>query len=234
MGEEIELAAKTSAEVVTALTEASGALGPPQEFWGAITSGIHYRFYPRVIKQAQAAAEKIRDSGLPPRAYSEIPDMLLKAILEASSLETDENLQACWANLLANTLIEGAAHVDRAFPEILKQLEPIEAATLESLAERGQRTWLRGSRPRRERDTGAERVPDLQLLPRELKLLGITWSGLDNLVRLEILRYTHEMPNTPQNIADHMATTTGGTFTDFGWAFVQACRAPQAPGLDTT
>jgi hypothetical protein len=67
MGEEIELAAKASAEALTALTEASGALGPPREFWGAITAGMHYRFYPKIVSQAIAAAEKIKKSGLPPK-----------------------------------------------------------------------------------------------------------------------------------------------------------------------
>jgi hypothetical protein len=74
------LAAKSSAEVITALTDASGALGLSQEFWGAITSGIHYRFYPRVLKQAMAAAAKIEQSGLPRRAYAAIPDRLLRAV----------------------------------------------------------------------------------------------------------------------------------------------------------
>jgi hypothetical protein len=70
VGEEIELLAKAAGETVTALAEASGALGPPHEFWAAVASGIHYRFQPRLVKQAMAVARKIKASGLPVRAYS--------------------------------------------------------------------------------------------------------------------------------------------------------------------
>jgi hypothetical protein len=58
MGEEIELAAKATGAVVEALAEKSGALKPARAYAEAITSGIHYHFYPRVVKQAMAAEDQ--------------------------------------------------------------------------------------------------------------------------------------------------------------------------------
>ncbi|HWW90436.1 MAG TPA: hypothetical protein VNY35_06635 [Solirubrobacteraceae bacterium] len=191
MGEEIELAAKSSAEVITALTEASGALGPSQEFWGALTNGIHYHFYPRVVKQAMAAAEKIEQSGLPRRAYSGIQDRLLRAILEGGSLENDEGMQARWANLLANALTESPAEVHVAFPGILSDLTPGEAAFLDALPAPAGTIKLR--------DDEAD------------------FLALANLTRLQLVDYKQGFPLNRVEVL----------CTPMGWAFLQACRAPQ-------
>jgi hypothetical protein len=220
MGEEIELAAKTSAEVLTALTEASGALGPPQEFWGAITNGIHYRFYPRVVKQAMAAAEKIERSGLPRRAYSEIPDRLLKAILEGGSLEDDERMQDRWANLLANAMAESSAKVRAAFPRMLSDLEPYDATTLDRVAEIA--------------TTESERTLALKD--------GVDLPVVENLARLELVRYNDAdvrvkasleamLPEPPVQVSPVPSVEIAPT--GLGQAFVQACQAPQPPSSDT-
>jgi hypothetical protein len=54
MGDEIELAAKTSGEVVAALAEESGALAVPQEYASYIAARIHLRHYPALIERAMA------------------------------------------------------------------------------------------------------------------------------------------------------------------------------------
>lgn len=208
MSEEIELAAKTSAEVVAALADASGALGPPQELWGAITSGLHYRFYPRLIKQALMAAEKIRASGLPRSAYGAVPDRLLKGILEGGSLEEDESMQERWANLLANALTTGSPEVRRAFPTILGEIEPAEAAHLDMFAD--------------EVDPG-----DVFARTRRMESFkGLHPGGVGNLVRLRLLDYVRTMPNTAGKITDDGSGIFGVKFTRLGWVFVQACRSP--------
>jgi hypothetical protein len=96
MSEEIELAAKTSAEVVTALAEKSGALAVPQEYASYIAARIHLRHYPALIKAAMGAAEKIRASGLPRRAFSALDEPLLTKILEGMAEETNSDLQDAW------------------------------------------------------------------------------------------------------------------------------------------
>ncbi len=208
MGDEIELAAKTTGAVVGALTEESGALEPVRAYAEAITSTIHYRFYPRLIRQALAAAEKIRRSGLPRHAYTEIPDKLLRAILENGALEANESMQERWANLLANVSTVSSAEVRAAFPYILRDLDAVDAATLDHFANK----------------TSAERflVDTFTTVPGDRD-----GASLDNLTRLGLLRYIRSMPTTLGTISDRDVTIDGVVFTELGWAFVQACREPQ-------
>jgi len=210
MSEEIELAAKASAEALTALTEASGALGPPREFWGAISAGVHYSFYPRIVSQAITAAERIKKSGLPPQAYGEIPDRLLKAILEGGALEGNETMQDRWANLLANALTADSADVRVAFPAILAELEPGDAAALDAMADR----------------TSAESFRITKFTLDELAGFGADATGCENLNRLALLHYVRTMPTTMGSISDEGATIIAVRLTELGWAFVQACRTP--------
>jgi hypothetical protein len=171
MSEEVELAAKTTGAVVGALVEDSRALGPVREYAEAITSGIHYRYYPRVVRQAMAAAEKIERSGLPRRAYSVVPDRLLRAILEDGAMEGDESMQDRWENLLANALTSVSAEVRNAFPKILSELEPEDAAILDSAFDR----------------STTEPIGALQLRD------TTDFTGLDNLKRLGLVEYDYVM-----------------------------------------
>jgi hypothetical protein len=131
MGDEIELAAKTSGEVVAALAEKSGALAVPQEYASYIAARIHLRHYPALIERAMAVAVKLQAMGLPRRAFSALGEPLLTAILEGMAEETNPDLQEAWENLLANTLTERAADVRRGFPDILRRLDPKEARVLD-------------------------------------------------------------------------------------------------------
>ncbi|HEY5374834.1 MAG TPA: Abi-alpha family protein [Polyangiaceae bacterium] len=214
MSEEIELAAETTGAVVEALVEKSGALEPARAYAEAITSGIHYRFYPRVVKQAMAAAKKIEQAALPRRAYSEIPDKLLKAILEGGSLEEDESMQARWANLLANALTSDSADVRIAFPKIMSELEPSEARLLDRLAN----------------NKGDPRIPHTWAITE----LGVSEADLENVERLELIRYELTTALTYGDITDLSgASREGFSLTSFGRAFVEACQAPQPPSSDT-
>jgi hypothetical protein len=131
MGDEIELAAKTSGEVAAALAEEYGALAIPQEYASYIASRIHLRHYPVLVKRAMDVAEKLRAAGLPRRAFSALDEPLLTAILEGMAEETDPGLQEAWENLLANTLVEKSADVRRGFPDIMRRLDPRDARLLE-------------------------------------------------------------------------------------------------------
>jgi hypothetical protein len=93
MGDELELAAKTSGEVVAALAEKSGALAIPQEYASYIASRIHLRHYPALVARAMAVAEKLRAAGLPRQAFSVLDEPLLTAILEGMAEETDAGLE---------------------------------------------------------------------------------------------------------------------------------------------
>jgi len=72
--------------------------------------------------------EKIlEDAALPPNA---VPPRMFLPILEAASVEGDENLQGLWAGLLASAS-EKADSLSPAFIETLKQLKPSEARALQ-------------------------------------------------------------------------------------------------------
>jgi hypothetical protein len=102
MSEEVELAAKISGEVVSALVKESGILGVTREYSNYIVTRIHLRHQVALVQRTLAAAEKIKASGLPTRAFSALDEPLLTAILEGAVEETDPDLRQAWENLLAN------------------------------------------------------------------------------------------------------------------------------------
>lgn len=206
--EEIELAAKTSGEVVAALADQSGALALPREYTEYIAARIHYRHYPKLIERAMAAAEKIRESSLPVRAYSALNDPLLTAILEGGAEEEDPSMQTLWENLLAKAVTENSDEIRRAFPHILRELDPKDAQLLDH--------WSRKTAD----DTFM--VTQFEQMPGERD--GI---ALDNLARLELMRPVKRMPTTVGSISDDASTITGYAFTELGWTFTKACQAPQ-------
>ena len=212
MNEEIELAAKTSGAIVAALAQESGVLGPVKVFADYISQRIGFYLAPKLAARAQEAAKKIEESGLPRRAFAELDEPLLTAILEGMAEETDPNLHDAWENLLANSLVEGGADVRRSFPHILQELEPADAARLNGLAP--------ADRPETDPTPIGSCLNDYPA--------GI--EGLYNLDRLSLVRLTRTMPTTLDSIDDGLATTSGVTLTPLGKAFVDACSPPHGPG----
>jgi hypothetical protein len=212
MSEEIELAAKTSAEVVTALAEKSGALAVPQEYASYIAARIHLRHYPALIKAAMVAAETIRASGLPRRAFSALDEPLLTKILEGMAEETNPDLQDAWENLLANALTDSDANVPRAFPKTLGELEPVEAGILDAMAE-DKGTFLGANSGTR---IGKGKMKDLPL------------TGLVNLERLGLIALGPVQP-TPPGKPPLSATDALRVMrlTPFGDSVIRACQAPK-------
>ena len=203
----IELVAKATGEVVAALADESGSLAVPREYAEYAAARIHYRHYPKLIERAMAAARKIAASGLPRRAYSALDDPLLTAILEATAEEEDPSLQVLWENLLANERTEGSSEIRRAFPGILRALDPKDACLLDDLArETSDETYL---------------VDQFRSVPGERD--GIS---LDNLTALELLRPVRTLATTVGSISVDDSTITGYAFTERGWAFVKACQPP--------
>jgi hypothetical protein len=226
---EIDLAAKTTGAVVEAIAHESGALGPVRAYAEAVTVGIHYRYYPRVIRQALAAARRIEESGLPRRAYTDIPDPLLRSILEEGGTEDDPELQTRWANLLANLITERGAAVRRAFPRILSELEPVEALMLDGLVDH----TTTGIPP-----TGSNNDIDVPAGYRQARFSNATlWkcaggirTPLDNLYRLQLLQPLWTQPVIGHSLEGLESQRVGARFTQLGWDFVQACRAPCETG----
>lgn len=207
-GEDIELFAKTSGEVVAALADESGALAVPRGYAEYATARIHYRHYPKLIERAMAAAEKIRASGLPRRAYSALEDPLLTAILESAAEEEEPSLQTLWENLLANALTEGSGDVRREYPNILRELNPKDAQLLDHWSRKtADETYM---------------VAQFGNMPGERDGLA-----LGNLTRLGLLRPVRSVPAKIVSSPDDASTITGYAFTELGWAFVKACQPPK-------
>lgn len=213
MTDEIVQAAKAAAELepaVEAFAEATGALEPVRETTGWLADIVRYRRLPHQAKLLMRAAEKIKASGLPAHA---VPDKTLRAILEDGPLEDDESMQERWANLLSNAATANEGHpLKVAYPKILAELEPAEAQTLERLFDRS---------------------PDLDTHPAETFGYETTNDLVDipelyNLDRLGLLRWVRTIPTTFDQISDGEATLAGVQITELGWAFVVACRAPEA------
>jgi len=152
------------------------------------------------------AAEKVKASGLPPTA---VTDKLLRAVLEDGPMEDDEDMQERWANLLANAATSQRGELAIAFPKLLSELEPNEAALLDRLRDK----------------TGPDMFSFTLFGPDDTSdLVGIP--ELDNLDRLGLLRWVRTMVTYPGSISDENATLAGVKFTELGWAFVNACREP--------
>jgi hypothetical protein len=212
MSEELVQAAKAAAELepaVEAFAKATGALEPVRETTGWLADIVRYRRLAHQAKLLVRAAEKIKASGLPAHA---VPDKTLRAILEDGPLEDDESMQERWANLLSNAAtVRVDAPLKIAYPKILAEIEPAEAQLLERLVARS---------------------PDLDANPAETFGYDDTSDLVDipelyNLDRLGLLRWVRSMPTTVGKIRDEEATLQGVQLTELGWAFVEACRAPE-------
>jgi hypothetical protein len=200
MSQEIELAAKATGAIAQAILAESGLAGPLKARLEAITAGIHYHDYPRVVEKAMVAAARIKASKLPRRAYDEIPDPLLRVILENTAKEADETLSDAWVNLLANLVTVGTVEVRRAFPKILASLEPEEARLLDAI-----RASLDGP------------MRALMVRSPELNMLAI-----ENLSRSKLI----EDVTAPTIDGERRTTQVVVTLTDLGQAFVAACQPP--------
>lgn len=211
MSEDLVQTAKTAAELesaVEALGEATGALEPVREITGWLADIVRYRRVAYQAKLMMKAAEKIEATGLP---VSAVPDKLLRTILEEGPMEDDEDMQERWANLLANAAIDEPGRVRAAFPQILHELEPEEAALLDEFASRSSPSNYREKRHSTEQPgTGGARQP-----------------ALDNLARLGLLFLKRKI-NAMMGGSDQTTDITGAYLTDLGWAFVQACHEPAA------
>ena len=200
MGDEIDLAAKAIGESVGALAEQSGALGPVRELSEWITSFIHYRRQPALARLLMRTAEKVRATGIPPRA---VDDKRLRAILDGASMEDEPSMQERWENLLANALTTDESAVPASFAAILVELEPAEAFELDRLVE----------------DQGRAPFSVGLLEPLETR-------RFENLERLGLLGKVYEISVEGIPMAMPTPIKYKLVVTQLGYELVTACRAP--------
>jgi hypothetical protein len=174
----------------------------------------------KILRRAQEIAT---ESGFDPQV---VKLNLLVPLLEAGSLEEDEGMAERWSALLANAAQPSSgSKIPPSFPEVLRQLAPIEAAILdavyETVVKHPQNRWP---------NTGA--VGDNIRAHFNLDPVSFEVS-VDNLYRLRLC--------APPSVAFDFTTdkearyqTTGTALiclTPYGYAFVTACRSPDGTSV---
>jgi abortive infection alpha-like protein len=201
--------------------------GPAAEEFG-LTLKDHVRVFrfERQLRLFERVKEMVAESNMEP---GRVPIKLLLPMVENASIEENNELQDRWAAMLANAAVNRDTHPS--FPEILKQLNEKEVAYLDACYE-----YLDGRRlvdedritPAIERKRRYGEL-DIQFFlqlgscldfttedpQKTLETLGtrVRQSGLqNNVIRLGLMR-------APVEDLNHK-------LTDFGKAFVKACRPP--------
>lgn len=163
------------------------------------------------------------------REIKPIATRLFFSVLEAASVEDDDEMQTRWASLLANEAsVIGSVHPS--FIEILKQLAPVDARLLDKIYDwcesRNTRTfewWIirTGDGQQREQEQEA-----LQNLAR----LGLVDSDYDIVPTNQQLRLVggHAQVFSTPKLKEQMG------LSDVAVRFVRACRAPKPKSGDQT
>jgi hypothetical protein len=151
-----------------------------------------------------------------------IATRLFFPILEAASIEDDDEMQTRWASLLANEATD-AGSLHPSYIDILRQLSPSDAQLLDKLC-----GWC--DRNKTQRLTRGSSLFDQEIH-------GIFEShgdSLENLIRLGLIQSEYEVKDVGRGfkIIGGQAIVNPGEFDswyqmpDFSLRFVRACRAP--------
>jgi abortive infection alpha-like protein/uncharacterized protein DUF2806 len=146
-------------------------------------------------------------------------------ILEAKSIEDDDNMQTRWAALLANEATSPNS-VHPSYIDILRQLSPEDAKLLDTLYE----------------EVGSQKyrtILDSEYDVNSLSFYNLTRLGLiETIYDLDSKRIKVTVPvpaarfdsRFPHNVEGNLVGDLDNHwwFSDFAVAFVQACRAPKA------
>src|ERR1700683_382824 len=151
-----------------------------------------------------------------------IATRLFFPVLEAASIEDDDEMQTRWAALLANEATNvGSVHPS--FIDILRQLAPDDARLLDRLCDDCE---MRKSR--RVRPTGKYFGDDEME-----RILESHEDSLENLVRLGLIQSEYEIEDRNkwaergQPVLPPVDLNSWYELSDFAVRFVQACRAPR-------
>jgi hypothetical protein len=221
-------------EIIQTVKTVSDTLGEAKEFLGKIASppaeefglflGDEVRFYrfKKQVKLLTDAQEILKQAGIDPK---KVPLKTLCPILEGAALEEDESMSARWAALLATAANpKSTIVVQPSFPEILKQLSPLEAKILDLIFDMINQIGI--SRPEwSSRGAVGKSVRDLLHLQEQDFEIAI-----DNLYRLRLC----SSPSTKLDFIDNkehrfqLSTKELICITELGYSFVSACKNPSA------
>lgn len=182
---------------------------PAREALGLLADRIRGRRAKTQIKVLQKTMAALTAAKLP---VSAVPAKTLVPLLDFSSLEDpeDEAMIDRWANLLAHAAAgtSGTA-VPPSFPDVLRQLEPVEAQFLEEML--------------KTRETYPKRANWVDLDLNQVTChKSIEWRHLENLERLGLIQFATDLPVNvipPDRPAD-----TRVSETSYCLSFIEACR----------
>jgi hypothetical protein len=136
-------------------------------------------------------------------------------ILESGSVASEESMQERWASLLAHAVSGSPAAIAPSFPEILRQLEPIEARILDLVYENSPPAVVA---PKGGGGWSAVDIESHGKLPQGT----VTQSRLENIVRLGL---AYQQIKGTMGGAHVVRDTI--TLSPLGKDFVKACRPPE-------
>ncbi len=128
--------AKVAGKITDAARETGGFIaryigGSLEQGIGIFEDKLKYMRWERQVRLMQRADEFLRERGLegPTRL---VPMKIAIPLLQAASLEEDDDLQDIWARLLVNAADAGSGvEVKRAYISILEDFDPLEAKILQ-------------------------------------------------------------------------------------------------------
>lgn len=161
------------------------------------------------LKMFQKTQRMLEEAGINPQA---VPPRLFLPMVEAASIENDEDLHTKWSALLANAA-STPNKVHPSYIEILKQLTPDDAQFLDKLYTA----------------TKDKKYRSLNQLLRGEDQHGIPFQ---NLVRLGLIQISYAVDGMNVSVHNGQPFVSGDMdedhwLTDFAVDFIEACHAPK-------
>jgi hypothetical protein len=147
-----------------------------------------------------------------------IATRLFFPILDAASIEDDDEMQTRWAALLANEATNSGV-VHPSYIEILRQLAPGDAQLLDRLCD-----WC--ERHKIHRITNRYSIPINERDREMVAILESCGTSLENLIRLGLIQSGYNMPNRGYETNVPSDLDSWYEVSEFALRFVRACRAP--------
>jgi len=192
-----------------AATEVGLSLGDSVKVW-------RFKRHIRLLQEVQRLVEEAGGNIKP------IATRLFFPVLEAASIEDDDDMQTRWAALLANEATNvGSVHPS--FIDILRQLTPDDARLLDRLCD-----WCERDKKRRLPLGNVYKESEREMQ----RILVSSRNSLDNLIRLGLVQSEYEVKDKGFRIVGGQSIVPPGELdswyelSDFAVRFVRVCRSP--------
>lgn len=130
--QEVAKASQAAIEAIRDVSRYFGrfAEGPLEQAAGMLEDRLRFMRFEQAVRFQKRAIELMEESGLE-KATRPVPLNFIVPVLEAASLEEDDNLQEVWAKLLVNAVdAESTSTPRHAYISMLKDMTPFDAQLL--------------------------------------------------------------------------------------------------------